>query len=532
MRGEPSSATGAFGAPRLEVHWQPRSTNFFESVGAAFRGPRATNLPAAGASFFRLRLSPRRFPFGGIAGSFAWHVILLSISIPVSQMVEPPAQLPLPQIDITWYGPAANVAPLVAPAESKPKTPTPPRPHPDHPVVARAYNPHTTVIFQPPRPTNARQILVQPDAPPTPPKSLPSLPNVIAWTAEAPKPAIPVNPSALVAKRAQPFTSAANSQAPLVGAPTPPPGPLNLAPDPQATPKPPVPIAPSAIRAERPLQPQNAPAAAPAPVVPATGDRLVALSLAPGTSMPPPPGNASAPISVGPVVGKSNSASASAVADVGSSAEIPGLAAPAGAVPGPAGLTILHEGPGPAAPPPPPAHALRLHIPAVNMLPALRPRVEPGMLAENRTGASRGGIIPHDLAHEVLGARPIHELLINMPDLTSATGSWVLDFAALPDEEVPLDGAVVAPLPVVKVDPKYPPALIEQKVEGEVVLYAVIGRDGNVNNIRVVKSLDPQLDQNAVDAFSQWRFRPGLVDNRQVGLEVIVHIPFRFASPQ
>lgn len=193
---------------------------------------------------------------------------------------------------------------------------------------------------------------------------------------------------------------------------------------------------------------------------------------------------------------------------------------------------ILHESGGPAAPPRPPIPALRLRIPAANLLPAKPRRVEPGMLAENATAASGGGIIPHDLAHEVLGARPIHELLINMPDLTSATGSWVLDFAALPDEEVPLAGNVVAPLPVVKVDPKYPPALVEQKVEGEVVLYAVIGRDGTVNHLRVVKSLDPQLDQNAEDAFAQWKFRPALVDDRHVGLEVVVHIPFRIAAPR
>jgi protein TonB len=78
-----------------------------------------------------------------------------------------------------------------------------------------------------------------------------------------------------------------------------------------------------------------------------------------------------------------------------------------------------------------------------------------------------------------------------------------------------------------KVDPKYPPELIEQNVQGEVVLYAVIRADGSVDGIQLVRGIDPQLDANAKSALSQWRFRPAMKGGVAVDLEAIVHIPFK-----
>src|SRR4029077_15316634 len=78
-----------------------------------------------------------------------------------------------------------------------------------------------------------------------------------------------------------------------------------------------------------------------------------------------------------------------------------------------------------------------------------------------------------------------------------------------------------------KVDPKYPPELIEQNVQGEVVLYAVIRSDGSVDSIQLVRGIDPPLDANAKNALGQWKFRPALKNGIPVDLETIVHIPFK-----
>jgi protein TonB len=82
-----------------------------------------------------------------------------------------------------------------------------------------------------------------------------------------------------------------------------------------------------------------------------------------------------------------------------------------------------------------------------------------------------------------------------------------------------------------KVDPKYPPAAINAHIDGEIVLYAIIRKDGSVDSIQVVRSLDPQLDMNSMQALAQWKFQPATREGDPVELEAVVHIPFHFRSP-
>ena len=144
---------------------------------------------------------------------------------------------------------------------------------------------------------------------------------------------------------------------------------------------------------------------------------------------------------------------------------------------------------------------------------------------------------PPDFAVLAPGAKPeaifagkrVYTLLVNMPNLNSATGSWILNFSELrssPDAPRILSSDLLSPSPLRKVDPKYPPSLIREHVEGEVVLYAVIRKDGTVDSIQLVKGIDEQLDHNAMEALGQWKFRPAEKAGTKVDLEAIVHIPF------
>ena len=144
---------------------------------------------------------------------------------------------------------------------------------------------------------------------------------------------------------------------------------------------------------------------------------------------------------------------------------------------------------------------------------------------------------PGAAPEEILGPRPVYTLHVNMPNLTSATGSWVLRFAELRSDES-MASAVSAssdelagPVPLRKVDPKYPPALISAHVQGEVVLYAIIRKDGSVDSIQVMKGLEPQLDRNAIEALARWKFRPAERNGKTVELEAVIHIPFRYVAP-
>ena len=93
-------------------------------------------------------------------------------------------------------------------------------------------------------------------------------------------------------------------------------------------------------------------------------------------------------------------------------------------------------------------------------------------------------------------------------------------------------GVLSGPEPTHQVDPKYPSSLIDEHVKGEVILYAIIRKDGSIDSIQLVHSLDPQLDRNAIEALAQWRFRPGTRAGVPTDIEAVIHVPFLYQNPQ
>jgi protein TonB len=98
-------------------------------------------------------------------------------------------------------------------------------------------------------------------------------------------------------------------------------------------------------------------------------------------------------------------------------------------------------------------------------------------------------------------------------------------------EEVGVNG-VVAPRVVKSVPPTYTPEAIRARIEGVVVLGAVVQDDGTVANITVVRSLDSTygLDEQAIAALKQWTFAPGTKDGKPVAVRVRVELAFNLRS--
>jgi TonB family protein len=130
-----------------------------------------------------------------------------------------------------------------------------------------------------------------------------------------------------------------------------------------------------------------------------------------------------------------------------------------------------------------------------------------------------------DVDHWIFGDRKFYAMTLNMPNLNSAGGSWVIRFAELNGNET--KGELTAPVATQKVDPAYPLEMMRRNVHGTVTLYAVIRNDGSVTDVRVLRGVDDQLDQYARAALSHWRFRPATKNGAAVDLEAVVMIPFR-----
>ncbi len=63
-----------------------------------------------------------------------------------------------------------------------------------------------------------------------------------------------------------------------------------------------------------------------------------------------------------------------------------------------------------------------------------------------------------------------------------------------------------------RVEPQYPPIAQAARLEGVVVLDAIIDKDGTVREIKVLKSAHAAFEQAAVEALKQWRYTPGPQD--------------------
>ncbi len=88
-------------------------------------------------------------------------------------------------------------------------------------------------------------------------------------------------------------------------------------------------------------------------------------------------------------------------------------------------------------------------------------------------------------------------------------------------------GGVTAPQLIQKVDPEYSEDARKAKHQGMVVLSVVVETDGRVHGVRVVRGLGLGLDEKAIEAVRQWKFKPGLKDGRPVPVEAQVFVNFR-----
>ncbi len=121
--------------------------------------------------------------------------------------------------------------------------------------------------------------------------------------------------------------------------------------------------------------------------------------------------------------------------------------------------------------------------------------------------------------------RDVYMMAIQMPNLTSYSGSWLMWYADRTAREAGL-APVAPPVAHRKVDPKYIAAAAAEHVEGKVQLACVIAKDGHVSNVELVRGLDDRLNRSAEEALAKWEFDPATRHGVPVEVDVLVEIPF------
>lgn len=88
-------------------------------------------------------------------------------------------------------------------------------------------------------------------------------------------------------------------------------------------------------------------------------------------------------------------------------------------------------------------------------------------------------------------------------------------------------GKVSAPRVIHAPDPHYTKEARQNKIEGKVVLWVVVGPDGRARDFKVLRSLGYGLDEEAVKAVEQWKFKPSKLKGQPVAVKVNIEVNFR-----
>jgi TonB family protein len=92
-----------------------------------------------------------------------------------------------------------------------------------------------------------------------------------------------------------------------------------------------------------------------------------------------------------------------------------------------------------------------------------------------------------------------------------------------PSKPIQVASGVMAGQRISGPNPIYPPEAKKARVQGEVVLTAVIGKDGKVENLSVVSG-PPMLQSSSVEAVRQWVYKPFLLNGDPVEVSTSIHV--------
>jgi periplasmic protein TonB len=183
--------------------------------------------------------------------------------------------------------------------------------------------------------------------------------------------------------------------------------------------------------------------------------------------------------------------------------------------------------PPPPAPPPPPAAAT--HAPVVKASPVQLSELRtPAQIPktintapEAATPAPPTAGVPGGIAGGVAGGTPGGVL------------GGILNSGTAPPppklERVKVSQGVTQGLLIHKVEPQYPPLAKQARIQGTVVLNAIISKQGAIQNLKVISG-SPMLVPAAIQAVRQWRYKPYVLNGNPVEVETSVTVNFNLSS--
>lgn len=181
--------------------------------------------------------------------------------------------------------------------------------------------------------------------------------------------------------------------------------------------------------------------------------------------------------------------------------------------------------PAPASAPPPPLGGGEIHRTSAGSKPRpVQAMVQPVLLPVDQAKAD-----PEDAREPQPGPADSGPdgtgLPTGVPDGTGPLSTDAVGADAR-DQIFTPGGDVRAPVLLERVEPDYPEPARRARLEGTVVLEAIITAMGSVEEIRLLRSINPLLGQAAERAVRQWRYRPATLNGRAVRVYLTVTVKF------
>ncbi len=196
-------------------------------------------------------------------------------------------------------------------------------------------------------------------------------------------------------------------------------------------------------------------------------------------------------------------------------------------------MTFLVAPPPPPPPPPPPAATPQVHIQKVVSeldngqlrTPTAIPK-KIAMIKEEEQPPSGGGVTGGVVGGVAGGS---------LGGVLGGVIGGIVNSApvAVPKIQTPqrvrVSQGVSQGLLIHQVRPQYPPLARQARIQGSVILQAVISKDGTIQNLRLVSG-HPMLAPAAIDAVKQWRYKPYYLNGEPVEVETQITVNFTLAG--
>ena len=156
-----------------------------------------------------------------------------------------------------------------------------------------------------------------------------------------------------------------------------------------------------------------------------------------------------------------------------------------------------------------------------NLHPTLAPRTAYGMTIVS-TASSGGGLADFG----VFSNEKVYTVFMDMRETGEEhVPAWTLQYAAVSSDGVPKGGEVVAPSPLIRPRPQLPTPLLHKYPHSVVVISALLGTTGYLEDISVKQTPDVKLVPAILAALRNWYFRPAERDGQPVAIKILFGIP-------